>query len=125
MIMADEKILMLQMAVTDMAAAKTFYSEQLGFKVTKDFGQGERHWVSLELPGGGTSLTLSTYHGNMKPGTMSLYLSTSNIEEAYSDLTAKGVEANEIKDDLYGPGSGVKWFSLQDPDGNSWIVAQA
>ena len=123
--MADEKILMVMMAVTDMAKAKAFYAEQLGFQVTKDVGQGDRHWVTLELPGGGAALTLSTMHGNMKPGTMRLYLSTSNIEAAYHELTAKGVKVNEVKDDLYGPGSGVKWFDLSDPDGNVWQVAQS
>jgi hypothetical protein len=27
-------------------------------------------------------------------------------------------------DDLYGPGSGVKFFQLQDPDGNQVTIAQ-
>jgi predicted enzyme related to lactoylglutathione lyase len=123
--MADEKILMLQMAVTEMAKAKEFYAEKLGWSVTKDYGQGDRHWVSLELPGGGTSLTLTTMHGHMKPGTMTLYLSTSNIEAAHDELKAKGVNVNEVKDDLYGRGSGVKWFSLSDPDGNQWLMVQS
>src|SRR5205807_6576958 len=68
--MANEKILMVMMAVTDMAKAKAFYAEQLGFQVTTDYGQGDQHWVTLEPPGGGASLTLSTMHGNMRPGTM-------------------------------------------------------
>ncbi len=123
--MADEKILMVMIAVTEMAKAKAFYAEQLGFQVTKDYGQGARHWVSLELPGGGASLTLTTMHGHMKPGTMHLYLSTSNIEAAYDELKAKGVKVNEVKDDLYGPGSGIKWFDLSDPDGNQWQVVQS
>ena len=51
MTMADEKLLMVMVAVTDMAKAKAFYAEQLGWSVTKDYGQGDHHWVSLELPG--------------------------------------------------------------------------
>jgi catechol 2,3-dioxygenase-like lactoylglutathione lyase family enzyme len=125
MTMADEKLLMVMVAVTDMAKAKAFYAEQLGWSVTKDYGQGAHHWVSLELPGGGASLTLSTMHEHMKPGAMTFYLSTSNVEAAYNELKAKGVEANEVKDDLYGPGSGVKWFDLSDPDGNRWLMVQA
>ncbi|HZR40399.1 MAG TPA: glyoxalase superfamily protein [Ktedonobacteraceae bacterium] len=123
--MADEKILMVMMAVTDMAKAKTFYAEQLGWSVTTDYGQGAHHWVSLELPGGGASLTLSTVQGSLKPGAMTLYLSTANIEAAYNEFKAKGVEVNEVKDDLYGPGSGVKWFDLSDPDGNRWLMVQS
>jgi len=123
--MANEKLLMVMMAVTDMAKAKAFYAEQLGFQVTTDFGQGDQHWVTLEPPGGGPTLTLSTMHGNMKPGTMRLYLSTSDIEAAHNELKAKGVKVNDVKDDLYGPGSAVKWFDLRDPDGNVWQVAQS
>ena len=123
--MANEKILMVLMSVTDMAKAKAFYAEQLGFQVTKDVGKGDHHWVTLSLPGGGTSLTLSTMHEHMKPGTMNLYLSTSNIEAVYNEFKAKGVKVDEVKDDLYGPGSGVKWFDLRDPDGNRWLVVQS
>ena len=125
MTMANEKIMMVMIAVTDMAKAKAFYAEQLGFQVTVDYGEGAQHWVTLELPGGGPSLTLSTLHGNMKPGTMRLYLATSNIEAAHNELNAKGIKVNEVKDDLYGPGSGVKWFDLRDPDGNLWQVVQS
>jgi predicted enzyme related to lactoylglutathione lyase len=125
MTMADEKILMVMLAVTDMAKAKAFYAEQLGWSVTTDYGQGDHHWVSLDLPGGGASLTLSTMHGKMIPGAMTYYLSTSNIEAAYHEIKAKGVEVNEVKDDLYGPGSGVKWFDLSDPDGNRWLMVQS
>ncbi|GCF09626.1 VOC family protein [Dictyobacter arantiisoli] len=123
--MANEKISMLTIAVTEMAKAKAFYAEQLGFRVTKDFGQGDQHWVSLELPGGGASLNLTTMHENMQPGTMKLYLATSDLEAAYNELKAKGAKVNEVKDDLYGPGSGVKWFEISDPDGNRWLVVQA
>ncbi len=124
--MADEKILMLTMAVTDMAKAKAFYAEQLGWSVVQDYGQGDHHWVSLVLPGGGASLTLSTMHGNMKPGSMTLYLSTANIETTYNEYKAKGVEVDEVKNDLYGPGSGVKWFGpISDPDGNQWMMVQS
>ncbi len=123
--MADEKIMMVMMAVTDMAKAKAFYAEQLGFQVTIDYGQGDQHWVTLQPPGGGPSLTLSTLHGNMRPGTMRLYLSTSEIEAMHDALKTKGVKVNDVKDDLYGPGSGVKWFDLRDPDGNLWQVAQS
>jgi catechol 2,3-dioxygenase-like lactoylglutathione lyase family enzyme len=123
--LANEKILQVLMPVSEMAKAKAFYTEQLGFQVTADYGQGDHHWVALALPGGGPSLVLTTTPGNIKPGWVTLYLATSDIEALYNDLTAKGVEVTEIKDDLFGPGSGVKWFSLADPDGNGWIVAQA
>lgn len=123
--MADEQILMVMMAVTDMAKAKEFYAEKLGWSITKDFGQGAHHWVTLELPGGGASVTLTTMHGKSQPGTMMLYLSTANIAATHDALKAKGVEVNDVKDDLYGPGSGVKWFDMNDPDGHTWMMVQS
>lgn len=51
----------------------------------------------------------------MKPGTMTLYFATSNVADAHKELASKGVKVNDVKDDLFGPGSGVKWFNLEDP----------
>lgn len=113
---------MLSMAVSDMAKSKEFYETKLGFKVTTDYGQGDKHWVSLELPGGGTSMTLTTTHENMKPGTVKLYVSSPDIQEAHKQFAPAG--AGEVTDDLYGPGSGVKWFSLNDPDGNQLLIVE-
>jgi catechol 2,3-dioxygenase-like lactoylglutathione lyase family enzyme len=119
-----DKITMTLVAVSNMDQEKAFYSDKLDFKVIKDYGTGGRRWVNVVPPGGGTTITLTTYFENQKPGTMTFYLSTPDIQAGYRELVAKGVKVNEIKDDLYGPGSGVKWFSLADPDGNQWIVWQ-
>ncbi|HKC37360.1 MAG TPA: glyoxalase superfamily protein [Chitinophagaceae bacterium] len=118
-----DKLIMLSMAVNDMAGSKQFYEHTLGFKVTTDYGQGDKHWVSLELPGGGITITLTTAHENMKPGTMKLYVSTRDIEATHKNLSSEG--ASEVGNDLYGPGSGVKWLSIGDPDGNLWIIAES
>lgn len=61
----------------------------------------------------------------MKPGTMSLYFASSDIDAAHKELSAKGAKVNEVKGDLYGPGSGVKWFNLEDPDGNKVFLVEA
>jgi hypothetical protein len=50
---------------------------------------------------------------------------TSDVAAAHKELSNKGVKVNEVKDDLFGPGSGVKWFNLGDPDGNEVLLAQA
>ena len=61
----------------------------------------------------------------MKPGTMQLYFATSDVVAAHKEFSNKGVKVNEVKDDLFGPGSSVKWFNLKDPDGNEVLLAQA
>ena len=120
------KVIMFSVAVSDMNKAKAFYAENLGLGVAFENRKDDQHWwVSLSLPEGGNSITLTTSHENMKPGTMKLYIATSDIAAAHRELGKRGVAVNPIKDDLYGPGSGVKWVNLEDPDRNQVLLVQA
>ena len=120
---------MVSVVVSDMKKAKEFYAEKLGLEVATDYRQNDDNWwVTLTLPGGGASITLArsstTSNEPPKPGTMGFYLSTSDIAAAHKELNEKGVKTSEVRNDLYGPGSGVKFFQLKDPDGNQVTFAQ-
>jgi len=118
------KLMRFKMAVSDMPKAKAFYVDKLGLKAESDHRRDDHNWwVSLTTEGG-TSIVLSTAHENMKPGTMSLYFASPDVTAAHKELSAKGARVNEVKDDLYGPGSGVKWFNLEDPDRNQVFLVQ-
>ena len=120
------KLMMLAVAVSDMPKAKAFYADKLGLTVVQDYRQDDDHWwVALTLPESGVTISLTTYYENVKPGTMKLWLGTSDITAAHNELDDKGVKVSEIADDLHGPGSGVKWFQFKDPDGNQVILEQA
>src|SRR3984885_6148531 len=113
------KLMRFKMAVSDMPKAKAFYVDKLGLKVESDYRREEHNWgVSLALTGGGASTILATAHENIKPGTMSLYFASPDIAAAHKELSAKGAKVNQVEDDLYGPGSGVRWFNVEDPDRN-------
>jgi catechol 2,3-dioxygenase-like lactoylglutathione lyase family enzyme len=123
------KLTMVSVVVSDMKRAKEFYAEKLGMEVATDYRQNDDNWwVTITLPGGGASITLArsstTSNEPPKPGTLGFYLSTSDIAAAHKELSEKGVKPSEIQDNLYGPGSGVKFFQLQDPDGNQVTFAQ-
>lgn len=123
---AVNKLMMLTIVVSDMPKAKEFYVGRLGLEKTIDYRQDDDNWyVTLTHPEGGTTITLSTFRGNIKPGTVSLYFETSDIDATHEELSAKGAKVNEVQDDLFGPKSDVKWFDLEDPDGNRVILAQA
>jgi catechol 2,3-dioxygenase-like lactoylglutathione lyase family enzyme len=122
------QLTMVSVVVSDMQKAKEFYAEKLGFEVATDYRLNDDNWwVTLSLPGG-PSITLArsstTSNEAPKPGTLGLYLSTSDIAAAQEELQQRGVNAGEIQDNLYGPGSGVKFIQFQDPDGNSVTIAQ-
>lgn len=120
------KFIMLTMPVNDMPKMKEFYTEKLGFQITSEYRQDDGHWwTSVKVPGDDVAVTFSTFHPNSKSGSMNLYLLAPDIETAHNNLSAKGATPTPITPDLYGPGSGVKWFSVADPEGNMWIVAAA
>src|SRR5260221_12779841 len=100
-----DKLMMFHMAVSNMDEVKEFYTEKLGFKVTNDFAYDKAQaaqagvpagsrWISMELPGGGTSINLTNVFENIKPDGMNLYLSTRDIEATYKELKSKGVKSN-------------------------------
>ena len=121
-----DRLMRFKMAVSDMPKAKAFYAHKLGLKVATDYRRDEHNWwISLTLPEGGASITLTTAHENMEPGTMKLYFATSDLVAVHKELSVKGAKVNGVKDDLFGPGSGVKWFNLEDPDGNQVLLVQA
>jgi catechol 2,3-dioxygenase-like lactoylglutathione lyase family enzyme len=113
------KLSMFTLAVSDMPKAKAFYSDTLGLKVTQDYRQDDQNWwVTLTSTEGGVSINLARYGDDIvKPGSVGLYFKTSDLATAHKELSGKGIKVSDIQDDLFGPGSGVKFFQLEDPDG--------
>ena len=123
------QLTMLSVVVSDMQKAKEFYAEKVGLEVATDYRLNDDNWwVTLTFPGGGANITLArsstTSNEAPKPGTLGLYLSTPDLDAAHKELSEKGAKPSDIQNDLYGPGSGVKFFQLQDPDGNQLTFAQ-
>jgi catechol 2,3-dioxygenase-like lactoylglutathione lyase family enzyme len=123
------KLTMISVVVSDMKKSKEFYAEKLGFEIATDYRQNDDNWwVTLTLPGGGTTITLARSSASIneppKPGILGFYFSTSDIAATHKVLNEKGVETDEIRDNLYGPGSGVKFIQFKDPDGNQVTFAQ-
>ena len=120
-------IALVTVPVTDQDRATSFYVNLLGFEERFDYvmdaeqagsaGAGAR-WVMLTPPGGGVDITLSNW--TTPPGTGSLSIECDDADGTYAELQARGVEsASEPQDAQWG-----RWFGLDDPDGNSWLVVQ-
>ena len=126
--MQANKLMMVAMNVSDMAASKKFYVDQLGFKISTEYRQDDDNWwTTLIFPEGGATLTLSRASASpasMTPDILSIYFETSDVEAAHEALSTKDVKVEDVQDDLFGPGSGVRWFNVKDPDGNSVFFVQ-
>jgi catechol 2,3-dioxygenase-like lactoylglutathione lyase family enzyme len=119
--------------VSDVDRAKAFYAEQLGFNVDVDVQPNEHvRVVQLTPPGSACSITLGP--GDSPPGSLhGLHLVVADIEAAYRELTARGVELapihhydNGVQTPGVHPGRGdyESFSSFHDPDGNTWVLQE-
>ncbi len=117
------KIRIISIPVKDQQVAKKFYTEILGGKVEVDmpFGpDGKTRWISLQLPGVETRLTLVTWFPQMPPGSIQgIVLATDDIAKAYAVLKDRGLVISEIDKQPYGQEA-----TFSDPDGNGWVLQQ-
>lgn len=117
---AANKLMMVTVNVGDMAKSKEFYVDKLGFAISTEYRMDDDNWwTTLTLPEGGVTMTLSRSSAgdaNAQLSKVSVYFETSDVEAAHKELSAKGLEVDEVQDDLFGPGSDVKWFNVKDPD---------
>ncbi len=121
--MEGTRISVVSVPVSKPDVAKAFYVDMLGFDLLmdNDFGRGMR-WVMLRPPGAETAVTLVTWFDTMPPGSLrGTVLSVPDIEGTAADLRAKKVleEDEEIQTAPWG-----RWVSVEDPDGNGWIIQQ-
>ncbi len=122
--MGVQRIQVISVPVSDQEQAKQFYTDKLGFAVVRDgtFGQDMR-WVQLRPPDGGTDITLVTWFESMPAGSLKgTVLSCDDVERTVQELAARGVELGEggqVQEAPWG-----RWVTVDDPDGNSWIVQQ-
>jgi catechol 2,3-dioxygenase-like lactoylglutathione lyase family enzyme len=125
--------------VTDVDAAKRFYSERVGFAVDYDTqATGELRIVQLTPTGSACSIALSTAKVtptgrviDSPPGSaQGLQLVVPDVEAARAELAGRDVEVSEIhhfENGAWIPGRGGTWNSFvffNDLDGNGWVVQE-
>ncbi len=116
-----DKIALIYLPVSDIAQSLTFFNNILGFTTASDYEQEGGRWVTLVPAGGGTTITLSNYPGEVAPAPLTIHLSTADADAAFAEVKANGgTPNNDVSDDSWG-----KWFSINDPSGNQWYVVQA
>jgi predicted enzyme related to lactoylglutathione lyase len=107
--------------VTDQLAAKRFYTETLGFACLRDEAMGPTmRWIQLQPTTGGATIALVTWFEAMPPGSLhGVMLHVPDIDAEHARLEAAGVKLAPIGEEPWG-----RFTTLEDPDGNGWIVAQ-
>ena len=138
----DMKLEVVVLPVSDVDRAKAFY-QKLGWRLDADFATSEEfRVVQFTPPQSEASIIFGKGITTAAPGsTQGLQLSVEDIEEAYAELTGRGVDVSEIFHDVGGvfhhagnegrvPGpeperkSYGSFASFSDPDGNGWILQE-
>jgi catechol 2,3-dioxygenase-like lactoylglutathione lyase family enzyme len=117
----DWRLELVQVPVSDVDRAKSFYVDRVGFHADHDHQVNEGlRFVQLTPPGSGCSIALGTGLGEMPPGSVQgLQLVVEDVHAARTELAERGVEVSDVQDFPWG-----SFVFFSDPDGNGWAVQQ-
>ncbi|NLU84511.1 VOC family protein [Rhodococcus sp. HNM0569] len=117
----DWKLELVPVPVGDIDRAKAFYVDKVGFHADHDHTVNpELRFVQLTPPGSACSIVLDLNMTPMEPGTQhGLQMVVGDADEAYRELTSRGVDASEVQDLPWG-----RFTGFTDPDGNTWAIQQ-
>jgi catechol 2,3-dioxygenase-like lactoylglutathione lyase family enzyme len=132
----DMKLEVQLLPVTDVDRAKEFYTK-LGWRLDADIVVGNNfRVVQFTPPGSASSISFGKGLTTAAPGSIRGGLIVSDIEAARKDLVARGVGASEVfHGSPFNPAGRISgpdperhsydsYVSLEDPDGNMWIVQE-
>ena len=117
----DWRLELVQVPVSDVDRAKSFYVDKVGFNADHDHRvSDEIRFVQLTPPGSACSIALGTGLVGTPPGSaQGLQLVVSDIGAAHAELVERGVDVSEIQKFDWG-----SFVFFSDPDGNGWAVQQ-
>jgi catechol 2,3-dioxygenase-like lactoylglutathione lyase family enzyme len=122
----DLKLEVVPMPVSDVDAAKAFYTEKVGFNLDHDVepGNGMRV-VQMTPPGSACSVVIGIGMPLGEPGSVKgVQLVVEDIDAVRAGLAERGVPVGEVQQ--LGPegAPGSRFCFFEDPDGNGWAVQE-
>jgi catechol 2,3-dioxygenase-like lactoylglutathione lyase family enzyme len=122
----DLKLEVVPMPVSDVDAAKAFYTEKVGFNLDHDIepGNGMRV-VQMTPPGSACSVVIGEGLPLGEPGSVKgVQLVVEDIAAVREAMAARGVPVGEVQQ--LGPegAPGSRFCFFEDPDGNMWAVQE-
>ncbi len=110
---------LIQVPVSDIDRAKTFYIDKVGFTADHDHQvSDELRFVQLTPPGSACSIALTSGAHQMAPGSIEgLQMVVENAEASRQELADRGVEVSDVQVFPWG-----SFVFFKDPDGNGWAL---
>jgi predicted enzyme related to lactoylglutathione lyase len=120
-LLVDWRLELVQIPVSEVDRAKSFYTEKAGFNADVDVTvSDEIRFIQLTPPGSPASIAIGTGLTEMRPGSVQgLQLVVADINAARDELVERGVEVSEVQEFDWG-----SFVFFSDPDGNGWALQQ-
>ena len=122
----DLKLEVVPIPVTDVDAAKAFYTEQLGFRLDHDIAPNPNmRVVQMTPPGSACSVVIGTGLPLGEPGSVKgVQLVVEDIDAVRRMLVDHGVNVSDVQQ--LGPegAPGSRFMFFPDLDGNTWAVQE-
>jgi catechol 2,3-dioxygenase-like lactoylglutathione lyase family enzyme len=117
----DYRLELVQVPVSDIDRAKSFYVERCGFTADHDHRvDAELRFVQLTPPGSACSISLTSGAHEMAPGSLEgLQLVVADADLARAELAGRGLEVSDVQEFPWG-----RFVFFADPDGNRWSVQE-
>jgi catechol 2,3-dioxygenase-like lactoylglutathione lyase family enzyme len=113
------RIELIQIPVSDIDRAKSFYVDKLGFAAEHDHQvTDELRFVQLTPPGSACSIALTSGAHGMAPGSLEgLQMVVDDAETSRKELAGRGVAVSDVQVFPWG-----SFVFFNDPDGNGWAL---
>jgi catechol 2,3-dioxygenase-like lactoylglutathione lyase family enzyme len=122
----EMKLEVVPMPVSDVDAAKAFYTEQMGFNLDHDVRPSEgMRVVQMTPPGSACSVVVGEGLPLGEPGSVKgVQLVVEDIDAVREALAGRGVAVGDVQQ--LGPegAPGSRFLFFEDPDGNVWAVQE-
>jgi catechol 2,3-dioxygenase-like lactoylglutathione lyase family enzyme len=122
----DMKLEVVPIPVSDVDAAKAFYTEQVGFRLDHDIRPNESmRVVQMTPPGSACSVVIGVGLPLGEPGAVKgVQLVVEDIDAVREALAGRGVGVGDVQQ--LGPegAPGSRFLFFNDPDGNTWAVQE-
>jgi catechol 2,3-dioxygenase-like lactoylglutathione lyase family enzyme len=115
----EMRIELIQVPVSDIDRAKSFYVDKVGFEPDHDYQVNDSlRFVQLTPPGSACSIALTSGAHQMAPGSIEgLQMVVDDADASRKELAERGVEVGEVEVFPWG-----NFVYFKDPDGNGWAL---
>jgi catechol 2,3-dioxygenase-like lactoylglutathione lyase family enzyme len=122
----DMKLEVVPIPVSNVDAAKAFYTERVGFELDHDIRPGgAMRVVQMTPPGSACSVVVGEGLPLGEPGSVKgVQLVVADIDATRESLAGRGVPVGEVQQ--LGPegAPGSRFCFFEDPDGNVWAIQE-